>query len=301
MNRAWQNWLIKRFQFEKQKKISQKDVLIFIYQQGYLYLVLILITFVAGINYANNLILGFCFLISAILCISFYLTFKQLHGLEVSMSADELGQVGKYSYVHLYFKQESAQPRYLYIQTEDQQHKLLLTEIKQSISIPFYSEKRGLFRYPIVKIYSIYPFGLVRAWTYLYHKHCAWIAPQANDYKSENKHQQVSEELDLDEFRELKPYQVGESLHGVSWKHVARGQGLYVKVFEQYQDQHHIDIQYSEMPTNSHEERLALMMGMVEECEQAQYPYSMHLPNAELVSGLGADQLDQAKKLLAQA
>jgi hypothetical protein len=42
-----------------------------------------LITFIAGINYANNLILGFCFLISAILCISFYLTFKQLHGFKI--------------------------------------------------------------------------------------------------------------------------------------------------------------------------------------------------------------------------
>lgn len=44
----------KRFQFEKVKQLSQKDILIFIYQQGYLYLVLILITFIAGINYANN-------------------------------------------------------------------------------------------------------------------------------------------------------------------------------------------------------------------------------------------------------
>ena len=67
MSKPWQKWLAKRFQFEKTKQLSQKDILIFIYQQGYLYGVLILITFIAGVNYANNLILGFCFLISAIL------------------------------------------------------------------------------------------------------------------------------------------------------------------------------------------------------------------------------------------
>ncbi len=66
MDKTWQEWLAKRFQFSQQKQLSQKDVLVFIYQQGYLYLVLILITFVAGVNYANNLILGFCFLISAV-------------------------------------------------------------------------------------------------------------------------------------------------------------------------------------------------------------------------------------------
>ena len=82
---AWQNWIKTRFKFDRHKALKQKDILVFIYQQGYLYLVLILITFIAGVNYGNNLILGFCFLISAILCISFYLTFKQLHELEIEI------------------------------------------------------------------------------------------------------------------------------------------------------------------------------------------------------------------------
>ena len=302
MNKAWQNWLGKRFQFQQQKKLSQKDILIFMYKQGYLYLVLILITFVAGINYANNLILGFCFLISAILCISFYLTFKQLHGLDISLSVDELGQVGQQSQLHLYFKQATTQPRYLYIQIDDELHKIFLTESKQSIAIAFEPEQRGKFDYPSIKIYSIYPFGLVRAWTYLYHQKTAWIAPKAAFYQADNKHQQLlNEQKDFDEFRELRNYQIGDSLHSVSWKQVARGQGLYVKMFEQHQDEQHLEIHYSHMPSTSHEERLSLMMGLVEQCEQLQYPYSLHLPKAELQCGQGIVQLTQAKQLLAQA
>lgn len=123
MNTPWQKWLAKRFQFETVKQLSQKDILIFIYQQGYLYLVLILITFIAGINYANNLVLGFCFLVSAILCISFYLTFKQLHGLEIEIVADEIGQVGQSLDLKLYFKQVQKQPRYLWIKIENQLQK----------------------------------------------------------------------------------------------------------------------------------------------------------------------------------
>ena len=53
----WQNWINKRFKFKAEKQLTQKDVLVFIYQQGYVYVVLILITFIAGVNYANNLIL----------------------------------------------------------------------------------------------------------------------------------------------------------------------------------------------------------------------------------------------------
>ena len=118
MSKPWQKWLAARFQFEKVKQLSQKDVLIFIYQQGYLYLVLILITFIAGVNYANNLILGFCFLISAILCISFYLTFKQLHDLSIEVSVAEIGQVGKSVELQLHFQQAKKHTRYLWIKTD---------------------------------------------------------------------------------------------------------------------------------------------------------------------------------------
>jgi len=81
-------WLHLRFRYTGIRTLKQNQVLVFMYQQGFLYLVLILITFIAGINYANNLILGFCFLISAILCISFYLSFKQLHAITLDVVVD---------------------------------------------------------------------------------------------------------------------------------------------------------------------------------------------------------------------
>ena len=55
------------------------------------------------------------------------------------------------------------------------------------------------------------------------------------------------------------------------------------------------------MPSIDHEEKLRLMMGLVEECEQQQCAYRLLLPHAELVKGMGEQQLIQAKRLLAQA
>lgn len=301
MDKTWQEWLAKRFQFSRQKQLSQKDVLVFIYQQGYLYLVLILITFVAGVNYANNLILGFCFLISAVLCISFYLTFKQLHGLKIELIADEVGQVGHSLNLQMYFQQQQVRPRYLYIKAGNQLHKVYLNAQKQQFILPFYAEQRGKFDYPVIQIYSVYPFGLVRAWTYLYHQHTAWVAPKAEVFSAENKYHLNRFEPDMDEFRELRNYQTGDSLQSVSWKQFARGQGLYVKVFEQYQDEHSIEIHYEHMPTQSHEEKLEFMMGLIEQCEQQQCAYALHLPQAELPQGAGEAQLRKAKQLLAQA
>ena len=55
------------------------------------------------------------------------------------------------------------------------------------------------------------------------------------------------------------------------------------------------------MPSTQHEEKLSLMMGLIEQCEQMQCAYAVFLPQAELAAGLGNSQLLQAKKLLAQA
>ena len=131
MASLWQKWLTKRFAYTGEKTLTQKDVLVFMYQQGYLFLVLIFITFVAGVNYANNLILGFCFLISAVLCMSFYLTFKQLHGMRLEINVSELGQVGQVLHLDVYIRQNQVLTRYLWIRCEDQLFKLCVTEQKQ--------------------------------------------------------------------------------------------------------------------------------------------------------------------------
>ncbi|TCB42295.1 DUF58 domain-containing protein [Acinetobacter terrestris] len=301
MGKPWQKWLAKRFQFEKVKQLSQKDILIFIYQQGYLYLVLILVTFIAGINYANNLILGFCFLISAILCISFYVTFKQLHELSIEISVNKIGQVGNNLDLQLHFQQPYKQSRYLWIKTDQHLEKVSIAELKQKMTLSFFTDKRGKFHYPTVQIYAVYPFGLVRAWSYFYLTEYSWVAPKAAFYNAENKQHQHSFEPDMDEFRELRNFNLGDSLHAVSWKQAARGQGLYIKVFEQHNDQPSMEIHYANMPSTEHEEKLSLMMGLIEQCEQLQYSYAVFLPQAELAVGAGANQLLQAKKLLAQA
>ncbi|WP_180178500.1 DUF58 domain-containing protein [Acinetobacter sp. YH01005] len=301
MASMWQQWIERRFKIDQHKQLTQKDVLIFIYQQGYLYLVLIFITFIAGVNYANNLILGFCFLISAVLCISFYITFKQLHALQIQINVVDIPQAGELLLVDIYFKQEVEQARYLWIKTENQLHKLLFNTQQHGFQLNFTTSQRGVFQIPPIQIYSVYPFGLVRAWTYLYAQHPAWVAPQASLHSVENKQQQQNFEPDLDEFRELRSFQTGDSLHAVSWKQAARGQGLYVKVFEQYEDLKKLEIHYHHMPAQSHEEKLSLMMGLVEQAEKNHDQYALYLPNAELASGTGALHYSEAKRLLAQA
>ncbi|MGB5887923.1 MAG: DUF58 domain-containing protein [Acinetobacter venetianus] len=294
-------WIVKRFQVDSVKTLLQKDVLVFIYKQGFLYLVLILITFIAGINYGNNLILGFCFLLSAILCISFYLTFKQLHDLKIEIVMPEVGQVNQPSIIKLMLKQQDKTVRYLRIQSSQQEQMIYVNQVQQTVELPVLPQQRGLYEFGVIKVYSTYPLGLVRAWTYLYPKQKIWIAPKAHDWQKEHKNQPTSAHDNLDEFKELRAFRQGDSYQNVAWKQVARGQGFFIKMFEAQANHQHLEIDYQQIPALGHEEKLSFMMGLVEQCEQLGDDYALILPHARLESGQGYSQLIQAKLLLAQA
>ena len=296
-----QKWLHARFLFDEKKQLKQRDILVFIYKQGYLYLVLILITFIAGINYANNLILGFCFLISAILCMSFYLTFKQLHELQIEIAVPELGQVRKTFPILFNIRQETLQTKYLFIKLDEQIYPLLLDRLEQQLTIELLAERRGLFTLPTIKIYSTYPFGLVRAWSYFYLKKELWIAPKATYFQNEYQSAADTGLSDMDEYRELRSFQAGDALQWISWKQAAQGQGLYVKQFEEQHDLNIIHIEYEKMPSSEHEEKLSLMMGLVERCEQLQVQYTLSIKNLKIEQGNGRLHKHQAQLLLAQA
>lgn len=299
--RQLQYWIAKRFQVEGSKILLQKDVLVFIYKQGFLYLVLIVITFIAGINYANNLILGFCFLISAILCISFYLTFKQLHGLQIELVVAEVGQVEQPLILKILLKQSTQTVRYLRLNWQEQEHFLYLEQTQQSLELAVLPEQRGRYELDALKIYATYPLGLVRAWTYLYPKQAVWIAPKADDWQQEHKLQPTPAQDSLDEFKELRNFQHGDSYQNVAWKQVARGQGFLIKMFEAQTNHQHLDIDYQLIPALGHEQKLSLMMGLIEQCEQSGNDYAVILPHARLESGQGQSQLMKARLLLAQA
>ncbi|MBJ9984903.1 DUF58 domain-containing protein [Acinetobacter sp. S40] len=298
---GFQDWFAKRFRVDQFKTLKQSEILVFIYQQGFLYLALIVITFIAGINYANNLILGFCFLISAVLCMSFYLTFKQLHQLNIEVIYSEVGQVGHPLILKLHCKQKKPTARFIKIKIEAQEHVVLIDQISQEIELLFSPIHRGKFEFPAIQIFSTYPFGLVRAWTYLYLQREIWVAPQSLDLELEYKQQYQLNQHDLEEFRELRNFREGDSFQAISWKQVARGQGLFVKMFENESDQHQFEIDYHQIPCQGHEQKLSWMMALIELCEQRQIFYSLHLPTQQLEHGAGENHAIEARKLLAQA
>ncbi|TXJ09513.1 MAG: DUF58 domain-containing protein [Acinetobacter sp.] len=302
VKKYWQNWLNRRFQLLDKKTLAQRDVLVFFSREGYLFLVLIIITFIAGVNYGNNLVLALCFLFSSLVVLSFYLAFRQLYGLTLSNEVASLGQVGQPLEIKFQFRPQAHQ-LHLHLRCEYEQQAKKMTVLKSPLLVQFIHlpVKRG--RYPLSRLYfySVYPFGIIRAWSLAYSQAEVWIAPQPLEVNLQhfgfapNQEQQQGTE----DFSHLREFQSGDALNRIAWQQYAKGRGLLVKQFEQYQ-KNQLHFNYKEMTASLHEEKLSQLMYLVEQADVQQSGFSLQLPSQALAFGQGEQHVQHAKRMLAQ-
>lgn len=303
IKKRWQNWLKHRFLFDQNKVLAQRDVLVFINREGYLYLILIIITFIAGINYGNNLVLGLCFLLMSLLVLSFYLAFRQLYRLNLALNIPTLAQVNETSELKYQFAPCTDQIHLqLHLQFEQQFKKISVLQSPLSITFFYTPQKRGKCILPRLHIASVYPFGIVKAWSLLYPKQPVWVAPRPLEVdlkqygfsKHSGQHQQG-----IEDFSHLREFVQGDRLNRIAWQQYAKGRGMLVKEFEEVLHTQ-LNFHYNEMPMSLHEDKLSQLMYLVQYAYDHQQAFSLTLPTQKIALGQGETHFQQAKLMLAQ-
>lgn len=313
-------WFAKRAPKGDSATLNLRNVYIFFRREGLLFAVLLLITFIAGINYGNNLVLGLCFYLISIWLISFHMTFLHISGLQVQLLEVTMAEVGAPVWVTLQVRSESRQPKRQLLfkfeqhqldkqENNDHEHKLnskrnrkllsndpklqvLLPRVQgeQIIRLPIITYKRGQLELPRLTVSTVYPLGIMRAWSYVYFARNAWVYPKplAFDWQT----QYVAASLDdlptggqysqhiqgQDDFERLDSHIEGESLARVSWAHVARGQGMLTKHFADPVGVEQV-LDYADMPAAHHEQKLAQLAHGVITLSRLGVPFTMQLPN----------------------
>ncbi|WP_352259286.1 hypothetical protein [Psychrobacter sp. TB55-MNA-CIBAN-0194] len=293
-------WFASRAPKSDSATLNLRNVYIFFSREGMLFAVLLIITFIAGINYGNNLVLGLCFYLISIWLISFHVTFAHISGLKVHLLEVTMAEAGAPVWVTLQLRSESRQPRrQLLFGFEDVDNKVkssvdipssvLVTRLhdEQIIRLPVQTNTRGQFELPRLRIKTVYPLGIMKAWSYVYFARTAWVYPKPEAFDWETQYAIASSE-DLptggqyrqgqDDFERLDNYIEGESLARVSWGHVARGQGMLTKHFADPIG-HEQTLDYADMPAAQHEQKLSQLAYGAMTLGQLGVPFNMCLPN----------------------
>ncbi|GHE91089.1 DUF58 domain-containing protein [Thalassotalea profundi] len=247
-------WLIKRIPKNSTQTLSGRNIFIFPSKFGFAYLFFVLLLFILGTNYQNNLIILLSYLLASVFMTAMLQSYRNLSNLTLSAKTNTLRgfaetsldipislETNKERMAYQLFFQSKVVPSENIIKQND-----FLS--KETCLIPIKLEKRGLFSLPRLILQSYYGLGLFRCWTSVDLNISVLIYPKPERPPQINIDQLLSNNRDVnsddlsnetltiksgaDEFNELIPYKQGESLAKVAWKQVARGQGWYTKNYD---------------------------------------------------------------------
>ncbi|RJE77461.1 hypothetical protein BGP78_00195 [Pseudoalteromonas sp. MSK9-3] len=275
-------------------------------QSGLLFIGIMLLNFILGINYQNNLILAVSYIMGVLLVVSLlsgYINFNRL-GLKLLSVNDNHEGVLTGARLEL----ESTKERYnIIIKHIDTGSEVTVSEVfKNTIAHVALPYKRGVYTIGRFKIISHFPFGLVTVWSYLHSNKALHVYPLPKEEKTEIKHiftgadgdTNVNDVQAIDEFNELKPYQQGMSLNKVSWRHFAKNQQLLVK---DYTSEQPVSVGFDfDLITGNVEERLSKLCFLVVEASNNQQPFALKLPNATVPIGTGQSHRVKCLEILSE-
>ncbi|EGM70033.1 DUF58 domain-containing protein [Shewanella sp. HN-41] len=243
----WQRWLTRRLPPSTEITLSHRSIFILPSGFGLIWLALVLLLYLFGTNYQNNLVIGLSILLLSLFNTGILYSYKNLAGLHLRAVTPPEVYAGEtitfpvlLSSNHVSHNVNLSYPKNL---------SFIIKQVgadEVQALIPFEHGERGLLNPGRLKIESFYPLGLCRAWSHidLDTHHLVYAAPieapvhlEATDSQLEEMPPEFAGKhvAGIDEFKGLKPYVLGESLKQVAWKQWAQGRGLLTKEFEQPQ------------------------------------------------------------------
>ncbi|MGB1262573.1 MAG: DUF58 domain-containing protein [Cognaticolwellia sp.] len=304
-------WLARRMPKDKLQAINHKNIFIIPTQFGASLTLFILVLFLLGTNYQNNVIILLSYLLVSFFIVVLIHSFFNLSGLQFRANSAIQGFVGRQVQFPLTItnnKSTRFNVRFAFDipvgKTQQAKGNTAVNNIPaeitvaqlnvgdNNIGVPYRIVRRGHYSLGRMLIISEYGFGLFRAWTRLdFAQHMTaypkpisyhWSATQQvvkGDKASDNlESYQDSFQTGQDEFHQLQHYQLGEPLTRVAWKHVARGQGWLTKQYQQALSGK-LQLDFDHLPAGNLEQRLSFLSYAIKECSQQQIAFSLKLPN----------------------
>ena len=252
---------------------------------------LLLVMLVGALNYSNNSALLLTCLLGAASAASMLVAFRALNGLCVQRVSGGHAIAGES--MELAFTFQSQRPRSA-IRLDMGESSIAFaldgrraTEAK--LQLP--AERRGWQPLPRVRLWSSWPLGMFRAWSWLHPDQAVLVWPRAEASgppplaaADDAHHMRLHRG---DELATLRDYQAGDPQRHIAWKASARHDELLVKDFEQPRRQPEWQLDWRQLRGMDDESRIARLARWLNEAQSQRCSYSLWLPGNEIGSGSG--------------
>ena len=253
--------------------------------------VLLLVMLVGALNYANNAALLLTCLLGASSAASMLVTFRNLDGLRLGQLQAGHAMAGQPIELTLSF--DSARARNgVRIDLADTRTAFAASgNGTMQVKIPLPTVQRGWQPVPRLRVWTTWPLGLFRAWSWLHPEQSVLVWPRAERFgppphAPAAQAQQTRRRLG-DELAALRDYRAGDPQRHIAWKVSAHHEGLLVKDFARPQSRPQWQLDWRELRGLDSEARITRLARWLGEAQAQRHGYSLWLPGNELPLGSG--------------
>lgn len=273
--------------------LNRRRIYILPTRHGMLFAAFLLTMLISSINYGLSLGYVLTFLLASVSLAGMLHTYKNLRGLKVADGGAAPAFAGEEAAFHLAF--EAPDARYSlnarWRSAAPVQFDIENTQQKVTVRVP--AMRRGRLQPGRFTIFTVYPLGLFRAWSYAAFSHAAIVYPKPAGSRLEfpaaraaGAAVRASPREGSDDFAGLRTYQPGDSPRQVAWKVAARSGVLSTKRFSDTEGGAAL-LDWDSLAGLDVESRLSQLARWVLDAEQMGLRYGLRLPGLDIAPGNG--------------
>ncbi|MEM6708419.1 MAG: DUF58 domain-containing protein [Pseudomonadota bacterium] len=306
LGQRFSRWLDQRIPRTRRITLSQRNIFIFPTKVGFAFGGLLVLMLVGAIQYQASLVYGLAFLLGSLFLVTILYTFRNLSGLTLEIVAERPAFVGEALPFRVRVERPAGSVREgvkLGWQESGQSWARLAAQASDEVELYVRAPQRGYFRPGRLLVETLYPLGLLRAWTWvdLDARGLVYPKPIFGPYPARvaNRRQEgtLIDPTGSEDLTDLRPYQAGDPVKHILWRSYARSDELAVKSYASYVEPRLIfDL---EQLAGTLEERISRMTGLVLTATREQREFGARIGPLVLEPNVGDAHLERALRALA--
>lgn len=319
-----ETWLDKRIPASKQYRFDVKNTFILPTKFGWILVSVAIFLFILGTNYQNNLVLLLSFFCFSLILLSLFHSFYFFTRLSIAFEHNDELFANQAAYLNIkVINRHRLDSARLYYQHEYSRHStntdrrgrsqqsivrtLSLSSATQSHQLVIGQLSRGKHKLPRITFFATYPFGLFKTWSHLAISTELLIYPEpkycstqlfVSSKEGKQSENYSYESSSSEELQGVRDYRDEDPIHHVSWKHVAKGQGMLSKEFAAHGSQTSI-LDIKRVTADTLEDKLSQLCHSILTLSQNNQHFGLEIYNQSILPNSGEKHRKQCLEVLA--